>query len=145
MGFLSGEYLILRTGYTFTSQTLWHSYRKTTGSLRLQWGDPRPITCLINSMSCFPVAITGIFLGVAPNKPVMSISINISDQDEIPDYNIQADFVRHARRTTHDAVYLALGSYKAIKFKADITIGKFPKSQRVSRRQRRLFPFSCEI
>jgi len=41
---------------------------------------------------------------------------------------MQADFVLHARRTKHDAVYLALGSYKTIKFKADITIGKLTKS-----------------
>jgi len=41
--------------------------------------------------------ITGVFLGVARNKPVMYIAIKVSDQDEIPDYNIQARFVRHAR------------------------------------------------
>jgi len=63
----------------------------------------------------------------------MSISIKVSDNDEIPDYNIQAGLVWHVRRTTYDAVHLALGSYKTIESKADITIRKFTKSKRVSR------------
>ena len=90
--------------------------------------------------SMFPAAITGVFLGVAPNKPVMSISIKVNDQGEILDYNIQAGFVRHVRRTTYDAVDLALGSYKTVEFKADITIGKFPKSQRVTREAKTFTP-----
>ena len=84
--------------------------------------------------SMLPEAITGAFLGVAPNKPVMSISIKVNDSGEILDYNIQAGFVQHVRKTTYDAVDLALGSYKTIELGADITIGKFPKSQRVTRK-----------
>ena len=83
--------------------------------------------------SMLPEAITGAFLGVAPDKPVMSISIKVNDNAEILDYKIQAGFVRNVRRTTYDAVDRALGSYRTIKFKADITIGEFPSSQRVTR------------
>jgi len=78
-----------------------------------------------------PAATTGVLLGVTPNKPIMSISIKVSEKDEIPDKNIHAVFVRHVRRTAYDAVDLALGSYKTIEFKEDITIGKFAKSQGV--------------
>jgi len=70
----------------------------------------------------------------------MSISIKASDKDEIPDNNIYLVFVRHVRRTTYDAVDLALGSYKTIEIKEDITIGKFAKSQRVSLEAKRFTP-----
>ncbi|PWW79090.1 RNB-domain-containing protein [Tuber magnatum] len=79
-----------------------------------------------------PGAITGVFLGVAPNKPVMSISIKVNDNGEILDYNIQAGFVRKVKRTTYDAVDLALGSYKTIKFNVDLRIGGFPKNPGVA-------------
>jgi len=36
-----------------TSQTLQHSYRKNTGSLRLDCGDPLLISCLGNFTACF--------------------------------------------------------------------------------------------
>ncbi|RPB03045.1 RNB-domain-containing protein [Choiromyces venosus 120613-1] len=90
--------------------------------------------------SMLPEAITGPFLGVAPNRPVMSISIKVNDRGEILDYKIQAGFVRNVRRTTYDAVDLALGSYKTIEFHADLTIGKFPKSQRVRREAKKFTP-----
>ena len=50
------------------------------------------------------------------------------NQGEILDYNIQAGSVRRVRRTTYNAVDLALGSYKTMEFKADITTARFLKS-----------------
>ncbi|CUS12907.1 unnamed protein product [Tuber aestivum] len=82
--------------------------------------------------SMLPGAITGVFLGVAPNKPVMSVSIKVNDNGEILDYKIHAGFVRNVRRTTYDAVDRALGSYRTTEFKVDLRIGKLPESQGVA-------------
>ncbi|KAG0641330.1 hypothetical protein HOY80DRAFT_902541 [Tuber brumale] len=90
--------------------------------------------------SMLPEGITGIFLGVAPNKPVMSISTKVNDKGEILDYKIQAGFVQNVRRTTYDAVDLALGSYQTVNFTADLRIGRFPKSLRVTTKAEKFTP-----
>ncbi|CAZ80703.1 unnamed protein product [Tuber melanosporum] len=90
--------------------------------------------------SMLPEGITGTFLGVAPNKPVMSISTKVNDKGEILDHKIQAGFVRNVRRTTYDAVDHALGSYQTVNFIADLRIGKFPSRLRATSKADKFTP-----